>query len=201
MTTGNYPPPPSKMQLLASATRLMADFCRLNALQCPTVEQCAYADWPHDVCAYYRPVKVAICVARCAAIGTQGRAWSFPGYIIDRTPYGVVAHEVGHHADREKGAVKGPYYSEFSTAVRNAAGEAPLTNYCPNDWEFFAESFRLFVTNPTLLRLIRPRTYREIRAARYVPIVTRDWREILATAPGRTLAMAERRIEEARAAA
>lgn len=128
--------------------------------------------------------------ADCARLGYGGPAWSWPGYIADRTPFGVYAHELGHHVDRLLGYPSG--------RLRQASGEPPITSYAPNPSEWFAEMFRLFVTNPDLLWLVRPATYR-IMVTDYhlVPVEEGGWREVLAEAPARTLARAEVKIAAA----
>jgi hypothetical protein len=187
-----------KAALFARGTRLLADFTRANNLELPAIRPGDASRWNVNACAYYRPTYIAICIERCASIGTAGQAWSYPGWAVDRTPYGVLAHELGHHADVTRGNVRSAYSSEFSAQLRGAAGEDRLTNYCPNDAEWFAEMFRLFVTNPGLLQALRPRTYRELTAAKFVPALPLDWRALLAKAPPRTRQLAERRVEEAR---
>jgi predicted lipoprotein len=81
--------------------------------------------------------------------------------------------------------------------VRGQSGEKPITSYCPNDAEWFAEMFRVFVTNPDLLRLVRPRTHREMVSAGLKPVFSESWRERLKDAPERTLKAAERQVEAA----
>jgi len=196
---------PDRYQLLDQGRKLIDCFARANALPAPMVELRTVAQWPHSVCAFYRPTFIAICLPKCAPIGLAGRAWSYPGWMVDRTPYGVVAHELGHHADRERGRAEGlpcgEYYSDFGKRVHGNAGEAGITSYADAaDYvEWFAECFRLFVTNPGLLQAIRPRTYRELTAAKFQPVLPLDWRALLAEAPERTRKLAERRVEEARA--
>jgi hypothetical protein len=120
-------------------------------------------------------------------------AWSFPGYSVDRTPYGVIQHELGHHADYVKSEKRGSYYGDFSINMRATVGEKPLTSYCPNDAEWFAEMFRLFVTNPDLLRLLRPDTHAAMRE-HFKPIFDGSWRERMTGAPERTIAAIERKL-------
>ena len=150
-------------------------------------------DWKFDACAYYRKDVTAICVSRCAAIGVAGMAWSYPGYTVDRTPYGVLQHELGHHADYVKSTKRGPYYGDFSVMLRAAVDEKPITSYCPNDAEWFAEMFRLFVTNPDLLAKLRPATHANLRE-RFTPIFNDSWRDRLTAAPERTIAVIERKL-------
>lgn len=123
-------------------------------------------------------------------------AWSFPGYVIDRTPYGVLQHEQGHAVDFLCGTGGGAYFSDFSQTVRKLAGEERLTNYCPNDAEWFAEMFRLFVTNSDLLRRVRPRTFGLLRTY-FRPVIDHDWRVVLRDAPDRTIEQALKKIAAA----
>jgi hypothetical protein len=159
-------------------------------------------DWNVSACAYYRRNTTHICVARCAAIGVAGPAWSYPGYTVDRTPYGVLQHELGHHVDVLKGLRKGAYWSDFSAVLRGRSGEKAITSYCPNDAEWFAEMFRVFVTNPDLLRIVRPRTYGQlVGSVAFKPVFSDSWRDRLQGAPARTITAAERQVERAAAEA
>ena len=119
-------------------------------------------------------------------------AWSYPGYVIDRTPHGVLAHELGHHVDCTLSTKKGSYGGDFSQQMRVKVNEPKLTNYCPNDWEWFAEMFRLFVTNSDLLRVVRPRTYSAL-CERFQPVITAGWRDVLRDAPQRTIEQAAKK--------
>ena len=182
-----------KSELLALGILNMERFCAANALEVPTVNVRTRADWMVGACAYYRPVYIEICPDACAHIGTAGRSWSYPGYSVDRTPYGVIAHELGHHADRSKSARRGAYFGDYSIKLRAATGETPLTSYCPNDAEWFAEMFRLFVTNPDLLRLIKPETHKRL-ASEFAPSVTDTWESVLKNAPVRTIEAAKKKV-------
>lgn len=189
----NYP---GKAELLDRGIKHAVRFCVANGLEIPAFEIVNH-DWPFGCCAYYRPGKVVVHPPHCAVVGLSGQAWSFPGWTVDRTPYGVVAHEIGHHADYSTATkTRGKYFSNFSREVRAQSGEPKLTNYCENDAEWFAEIFRLFITNPDLLRIIRPKTF-EILSLYFVPVETRSWREVLATAPERTRAQAEKVVGKA----
>jgi len=113
-------------------------------------------------------------VNSCAAMGYAGRQWSWPGYIVDRTPFGVLAHELGHHVEGAHGA-KGGQRSH----VWRPLDTKPLTSYCPDDNEWFAELFRLFVTNPDLFQALRPKIAHLFKADWGNPVETRPWREVL----------------------
>lgn len=186
----------SKTELLERGRANISAFCKLNSLVLPDVHVTPSHKWPYDVCAYYRPTYIEICPARCAAVGVAGPAWSYPGYVVDRTPYGVLAHELGHHADVVRSTKKDKYYGDYSIGLRKLTKEEKLTNYCPNDAEWFAEIFRLFVTNPDLLRLLRPLTYAQLHRD-FKPGETRPWYDIMKDAPERTFAAAEKKIAKA----
>lgn len=183
----------TKLEMLRSGVELMQEFCEANKLEVPGGVVIAKAEWRFpSTCAYYRKNVITICPDACASIGFGGRAWSYPGYAIDRTPYGVMQHELGHHADYVKSGAKGAYGGDFSEAMRNSAGEVKLTGYCPNDWEWFAEMFRLFVTNSDLLKVARPRTHALLRE-NFKPVIDKPWRKVLKDAPARTIEMAARK--------
>ncbi len=177
---------------------MVAAFCAANFLPVPkiTVEPARGWMFP-DACAYYRAGEITICVDRCAAVGVAGRQWSCPGYVVDRTPYGVLQHELGHYVDVMRSTRRGRYMGDLSIALREASGAAPVTSYCPNAGEWFAEMFRVFVTNPDLLRLIRPRIYPTL-ATLFAPVFRDTWRDRLAGAPERTIAAAARRVSDER---
>lgn len=183
-----------KLELFAAGFLHVTQFCGINDLEIPEIQVRDPDDWLVGACAYYRPTYIAICLERCASIGFAGPAWSYPGYTVDRTPYGVLAHEIGHHADVSRSPDrKGRYMGDFSIATRMASAEERLTEYCPNDGEWFAEMFRLFITNPDLLRLLRPKTY-AILCDYFKPSEPRTWRQVLSNAPSRTVYAAEKKI-------
>jgi len=108
-----------------------------------------------------------------------------------------VQHELGHHVDWLKGDDKGAYWSNYSSDMRKETGEPKLTNYCPNDAEWFAEIFRLFVTNPGMLQLMRPLTYQKLLDDGLVALFSNTWAERLGEmeAPERHLKAAYNKIK------
>lgn len=187
----------TKREQLDAGIAMMEKWCAANMYKIPEVQIVPSSNWGVQFCAYYRKDVIKICLEKCGHIGYAGPAWSYPGWLADRTPYGVIAHELGHHVDLYNGMVhRGPYYSEFSTLIRAKSGEIPITSYCPNDAEWFAEMFRVFITNPDLLRQVRPQTW-ALMFAHFCPVETRGWAHVLADAPARTLALAQRRVSEA----
>jgi hypothetical protein len=187
----------TKRSMIGRGIQLMAQFCKANGLDMPDVREADTKKWPFGVCAYYRPQTITIALEKCAGIGYAGMQWSFPGHSVDRTPYGVIQHELGHHVDWLRSENKGRYNGDFSIDMRKRCCEPPLTSYCPDDAEWFAEMFRLFVTNPDLLSKLRPRTHAFL-IERFNPVFSDGWRERLAGAPDRTILSIERKLEPKR---
>lgn len=195
---------PYTRERLVEWGRMRVDaFCKANDLprmKITATEVYKGMDWPFDACAFWRHNECWIAPSRCARVATdaQLRNWNWPGSPTDRTPYGVVCHELGHHADHNRskamGLRTGAYYGGYSIRVRKASGERRLTSYCPNDEEWFAEIFRLFVTNHALLYEIRPRTWNILMDDGWVPVSDSDWMAALGKGcPDRMLRAAQRR--------
>lgn len=184
----------TKTELYTLGKELADKFCAVNNLPVLTYQTYHPEEWHFGTCAYYRANTVHICVPKCAHVGVGGAAWSYPGYRIDRTPYGVVAHELGHHADVTRSALPNRYYGNYSAELHAAMpGQLPITNYSPNYAEWFAEIFRLFVTNPDYLAHIRPLVWLRLRED-FIPVVADPWDKVLADAPARTYRQAAKEI-------
>jgi hypothetical protein len=179
-----------KAPLLERGEAHIKEWCLLNDIHPPVVVEHWQGRCDFGVCAYYRNGQISIWPNMCAAIGRTGRQWSYPGYTVDRTPFGVLAHELGHHVDH----AHGPRGGELSHLWRPQDPE-PLTGYCPNDNEWFAELFRLYVTNPDLLLHVRPVIWR-LMVDKWKYSELRDWRQVLAGAD-RQIKAAENKIRRA----
>ena len=114
----------------------------------------------NKICGFYRKESSSIYISinRCAYPTTDnsGRLYSFPRNKVDRTPLGVLCHEAGHHIDA---------HLDFPSSM--ISGFIPfrvprVSSYEGNDSELFAESIRLFILNPDLLRLGCPDRYKFI---------------------------------------
>jgi len=190
--------PTDRAALAELGRRRVERFCRLNGLPVPEVLIVPRDEWVVGVCAYYRSGVIRVCLELCQvpAPVANGRNWSWPGSTVDREPYGVICHELGHHADYERGERKGTYGSEYSGMVRTFANEPGLTSYAEgDDWEWFAEAFRLFVTNPDLLRRVRPRTYGILIEDSWKPATDMDWLTALgANCPPRVVAAQRKKM-------
>lgn len=184
-----------KNTLFNKGVALMTSFCEANDIVTPDIRVYEPSEWMFSACAYYRRNKIHICIKKCAHVGTAGRQWSYPGYVVDRTPFGVIQHELGHHVDVVKGTTSGAYWSDYSEQMREETGEKKITNYCPNDAEWFAEIFRLFMTNPDLLKNIRPLTHAWLITDGFKPAFNDTWRDRLRLAPERTINAAANKIK------
>lgn len=203
----------NKVQMYYAGIDLLNAFCELNAIARPIVVSVTPDDryYHLNTCAFYRfrcidaeEPTIWIMIDKCAAKGEVGRAWSWPGYVVDRTPYGVLQHELGHHVDWIASDRTKKTFQEglYSYAVYQHSKEKPITGYLGTDTdqatfykEWFAEIFRLFVTNPDLCRLLRPRFY-EFISQRFKLCEQLPWRQVLREAPARTIAAAEKKIAE-----
>lgn len=178
-------------------------FCKINHIEPPAVFVVEKQHWYFGgVCAFYRPDTDAvrdlsvgerkmrdrgygpginICLEHCGTPCSHevSRNWTWPGSDTDREPYGVILHEFGHHCDWLTGTKRWEYGSEYGEEVMNESRERPLTSYAAtNPAEWFAEAFRLFMTNHGLLRALRPKTY-NILCQNFTPVETSDWRRAL----------------------
>lgn len=155
--------------LYIHGVQLVTEFCSLNKIDPPSIKEVPADDWALGTCAYYRRGEgIRVCIERCARLAPEAnsRMWSWPGNTVDREPMGVLCHELGHHIDCinsvKKELVVGRYSGLYSTNLRKKTAEPPVSNYCDNDGEWFAEIFRVFVMNPTLLKILRPKVYSEL---------------------------------------
>lgn len=178
-----------KNKLYRNGVDHVARFCEANQIVIPKIQAVPKNKWRVNACAFYRKNYIQICLEACArpCSNYDVRNWNWPGSSIDREPFGVLCHELGHHCDYWAGGLRWDYGSEYSTEVMKKSGEKPLTTYCPNSAEWFAEHFRLFVSNHALLQVLRPRTHALLRE-RWTPITGDDWvKEMGTNVPDRVL--------------
>lgn len=137
---------------------------------------------------------IKVNVSRCTPPAfNPGYSWSFPGYKADRTVVGVTLHELGHHIWWAIGEESNPdSWLAHYTAWREAGeDEAAVSGYEPNVEETFAEAWKLFCTNPDLLRVGRPQRWALLRESGLRPPHLAPWREVLQHAHPRMIAAAE----------
>ena len=194
----------TKLHLFSESVIHCTDFLIHNHL--PVPEYKLVDDFIEDdlyyACGCYKDKTktVYVCLKKTGSLGKAGRQWSWPGYKIDRTPYGVVAHEVGHHVDftfiRSK---------QFNKEQRNEATRVftikkeKVSGYEPVPHEAFAESMRIFITNPDLLMLCCPNRYDYIvNVLKLKPNIDKNWKQVLIdnNAPARTINAANNWIKK-----
>jgi len=130
-------------------------------------------------------------------VKTPGFQWSYTGFKADLTAPGILAHETGHHIHRimsirndDLGIRK--MVDFIYTSVE---GERSVSGYEPNAYEVFAESTRLFILNPELLRLGRPKRWSMLTDRLGLkPPHDVHWRHVLKHAHPRIIAAAEKWI-------
>lgn len=166
----------------------LQEFCQVNDLVEPTLH--IIKDKEDAVCVriarvgtcgYYRTNHIYVGVPLCAH---QNPNYSWAGYISDRTPFGVIQHELGHYVDELRSGKANIYTygvrnGNFSDLIRSESKEPAITSYCTDTMEWFAEIFRLFVTNPDLLRLIRPKAYHALVGKGFKPSTDQSYTEVL----------------------
>jgi hypothetical protein len=104
--------------------------------------------------------------------------WSHPAWKTDRTAFGVVLHETGHHIDQIliNKSLWGSYPSDRSSWLEVKKGKR-ISGYEPNSSEAFAETMRLFIGNPDLLKLAIPSRYNYLcQVLKLQPVVAMDYK-------------------------
>lgn len=93
--------------------------------------------------------------------------WSHPHYFVDRTIYGVLCHEFGHHVHRLKNYPSIPYENKISKCEFD-------------DGERFAETFRLFLSNSDLLKQYNQKRYDYlVNELQLIPVIKEDWKTVM----------------------
>jgi hypothetical protein len=139
---------------------------------------------------------IAVSVKKCrVATRVPGWSWTYPGYKADLTPYGVICHEFGHHVDHVLGGARGISKRKAWNEVIN--NEEEISGYEPNCMEAFAEAFRLFLTNPGLLKEGRPERWEYFtETLKLTPPHSSSWKTVLKHAHPRIISAAERWIAD-----
>lgn len=132
----------------------------------------------------------------------KSRRWSYPGYKVDRTAAGIAAHETGHHVSKklaeeflkcEHPMAEIGNYLPWREIVNNTK---PVSGYEPTPDEAFAETMRVFILNPNLLRLGRPKRFKFlIDDLKLKPFVKLSWNQVLSNAPSHILDAADKFAE------
>ena len=135
------------------------------------------------------PNRIFVNVAKATSPArVRGRVWSYPGYKIDRTCAGILAHEFGHH-------IAGHTKMNANDWRKVVAETLPVSGYEPTANEAWAESMRIFILNPDLLRQGRRLRYEYITQY-FGPLHNATWQEVLKNAPEFILAQAAKFCRE-----
>lgn len=141
---------------------------------------------------YYTQNTIFVNLKKAARLQKQpvAQLWSFPAYKIDRTPYGVVAHETGHHVDHCLHDIfrRNEWIDLYQHTKR-------ITSYEPRPWEAGAESMRLFILNPDLLKKASLARYSYIERQGLEPVESRHFADVLYNHPA-YVAQAEKWIAQ-----
>jgi len=178
-----------KYTLFEKGLDLISGFSSLNRIRKPKVF--IYDGYHKSAYGLFYPDNIIqINIKMCRApVKTPGYDWSFPGYIQDLTPYGILAHEFGHYISDRLG--KG-FRKNFIRINRLESNVTSSDNRGLD--EKMAEAARLFITNPDLLKKGRPLRYQIFRDY-YEPIVNHRWRTVLKHAHPKIIAAAENWLE------
>ena len=107
-------------------------------------------------------------------------SWSYPGWKTDRTAYGVPAHEVGHHAEvqlKKMGRLDVRRGEEWRELIQRVKKQ--VTSYEPVPSEAWAETIRLFITNPDLLMRGIPERYGFCLSVGLKPVELTPWESVI----------------------
>lgn len=174
-----------KKKVYKDAVRYCNKFLRINGLSKPN-KYLTTAPWLKQ--RYYgwyqtgtQEVFVDLERSHCP-VRNPNYVWSYTGYKVDLTAPGTLAHEIGHHVQtvyeslltqREK--------RNFRSILKKISfAEKSMSSYEYDVHEMFAESTRLFLLNPDLLKKARPLRYELLsEVVGLKPMHQVDWREIL----------------------
>ena len=158
--------------LIAEAQNIIKQFCELNEIDIPKIK---FLEKTHKEATYgcgfyyYGSNTINIIPDKCARPATNPvRSWSFPHYFVDRTVLGVICHEFGH------------YVHSYLGRPRIGKLGLKITSYEPNMDERFAETMKVFLTNPDLLKHYNPERYNYLTVKlKLKPICNSDWKSQL----------------------
>jgi hypothetical protein len=172
----------NKLEFYNKTIKLSNYFCEINGLEIPKV----IIDETINSTGLYvnkkycsdGESKIYIAFKKCRfPVKKPGFQWSFTGYKSDKTVSGVICHELGHHFHFSNNI------KVFIEEFNKLKGEDYLTSYHPNTSEDIAESIRLFILNPDLLKKLRPKRYFKLLDLGLKQITNYYWADILKFAP------------------
>jgi hypothetical protein len=179
----------TKEQLLYRGLELMESFCSLNGIKMPNVFiNSGLGNRCYGVFYYRNTIHINMKLCR-PPVKVPGYDWTFPGYVQDLSPYGILAHELGHYISD----ILGKKFRKNFVNIKKVEENVTSSDDQGLD-EKMAEAARLFITNPDLLRRGRPIRY-EIFSRYYSPVITNRWHTVLKNAHPKIHSAAEKWIE------
>lgn len=182
----------SKADLCCLSVELCTEFLQLNNLTVPKYVIFRQESSPGGYCGLYTNNLIRVWASNVAKIAFVPfmRSWSYPGYKVDRTGMGVVAHETGHHVVKETGLLR-----KLSAELSHTLRYEKLTGYEPNLDEMLAETLRIFILNPDLLRKIAPNRYKFLVDAGLKPLIKDDWETVMKNADAKYISAVKKSIK------
>lgn len=178
----------SKEELLYKGIDLIERFSEINGIKVPKIFINSSTVRAYGL--FYPNNVIHINMKLCRPpVKVPGYDWTFPGYIQDLTPYGILAHEFGHYISD----ILGKRFRKNFINIKKIEENVTATDDRGLD-EKMAEAARLFITNPDLLKRGRPHRY-EIFSSYYQPVVRNRWKTVLTHAHPKIVNAAERWIE------
>lgn len=175
----------SKHHLLAKGIELIQEFAEANHIAHPSIIiNTGIGDDYYGFIHLGNVIRINMKTCR-SAVRNPGYDWTFPGYVTDFTPYGILAHEFGHYISDILGK---DFRKNFINLQRHESNVSLMDDKDVD--ERMAEAARLFITNPDLLKKGRPMRY-GFFADYYSPIIKNRWTTILKNAHPKILQAAE----------
>lgn len=175
----------SKSDVAEATKELVYEMCELNRIKRPKIIIDEFASRDYGWFEPKTPESIFCNIRTCRPIAkTPGYDWSYPGYKVDITPAGIIAHEFGHYVSWHKFSKD----KKIADAIHDVmlSGERAITSYdhkTSDPHETLAEMMRLFVTNPDLLRAGRPNRWSLMtRILDYKPLIVSPWWKVLSEA-------------------
>ena len=159
----------TKQELFNEGVRYVIEFCKVNNIKMPKIVAKDNKSYFPAPCGFYnsRNKTIYVCIEKCSyEVNNPGYRWSHRHYFADREPCGVVCHEFGHYL-----------HHILTNCKLVLPRERKITSYEPNNNERFAETIKLFMLNPDLLKQYDPRRYDVIvNVLKLKPIIHTDWK-------------------------
>lgn len=167
------------------ALGIIKQFCDNNGFDVPKIKIIDIKNKERACGLYnYKSKTITVFVKSCANVATNpGFAWSYPHYFVDRTVFGVLLHEFGHCIHQQLKWPKIP-------------GGKRITSYEPNMEERFAETMKVFLSNPDLLKNYNEKRYNRLIELGLKPVIDKPWQEVLKDANPKYIEACHKRLNK-----